>query len=212
MTVTNGYCTEAELRGQFEDDGEKLDQALLERAINATSRAIDRYCGRRFWLDGTASARVYRPADPYTLLVHDIATTDGLIIKTDTTGDGSYATTWASTDYQLEPLDADADGGAYAWWQITAIGNYTFPMRRVAGLAERPLRPTVQVTVPWGWSEIPDDVNQGSLIKAASLFRRKDAPFGVAGFSEFGPVRITRQDPDVINLISPFMRATKPDS
>jgi hypothetical protein len=44
------------------------------------------------------------------------------------------------------------------------------------------------------------------ILKAASLFKRKDAPFGVAGINDFGPVRITRTDPDVIDLLRSFRR------
>lgn len=202
MAVTNGYCTVAELREQFGDSGSKLSLALLERAINVTSRAIDKLCGypdRKFWLDATVETRVYRPDDPEVAWVDDIGTTTGLVIKTDTTGDGTYATTWDAADYQLEPLNADAADTAYAWWRIVAIDDKTFPVA--------PLRPTLQVTAKFGWSAVPDDVNEACILKAASLFKRKDSPDGVANFGDFGPVRISRRmDPDVFELLWPFMR------
>jgi hypothetical protein len=43
------------------------------------------------------------------------------------------------------------------------------------------------------------------MLKAASLFKRKDAPFAVAGFSEFGAVRIGRNDPDVLELLGGYV-------
>lgn len=198
MAVTNGYCTLAELQQHFGDAGSKLDEDLLSRAINATSRAINRHCGRRFWQDSAVQAKVYRPRDTDIAWVDDVSTTTGLIIATDTTGDGSYDTTWASTDYQLEPLNADTDSEAYAWWRIVAIDRYTFPVDA--------RRTTLQVTAKFGWSAIPDDVNEACILRAAALFKRKEAVFGVAGFGQFGEVRITRRDPDVMELLHPYIK------
>lgn len=201
MAVTNGYCTVAELRDQLGDTGSKLDLDLLEHAINATSRAIDRYCGRRFWQDATVQTREYKVTEPYVAWVDDISTTTGLIIKTDTTGDYSWATTWTTDDYDLEPENADKDDAAYAWWRIIAIDTETFPIHS--------RRKTLQVTARFGWSAVPDDVNEAAILKATGLFRRKDAPYGIAGFGEMGnAVRITRRDPDVMELLNNYVRYT----
>ncbi|MGI5232865.1 hypothetical protein [Actinoallomurus sp. CA-142502] len=199
MSVTNGYCTVADVREQLNDVvNEQLSEALLERAVNASSRAVDRFCHRRFWLDAEPVARTYRPCEPYRADVDDIGTTAGLVIKTDTGGDGTWATTWQTGDYDLEPLNADADGPAYAWWTIVSVGNQQF--------FSLPLRPSLQVTARWGWSIVPDDVETAALLKAVSLFKRKDSPLGVAGFAEFGAVRISRSDPDVVSLLQPYVR------
>lgn len=198
MAVTNGYATVAELRTHFGDSGSALSLELLERAINATSRAIDRHCGRRFWQDASTQAKVYRPRDADIAWVDDISTTTGLVIATDTTGDGTYETTWASTDYQLEPLNAATESVAYAFWRIVAIDRYTFPVHN--------LRTTLQITARFGWSAVPDEVNEACLLRAASIFKRKEAVFGVAGFNGFGEVRITRRDPDVMELLHPYVK------
>lgn len=198
MAVTNGYCTRAELQQHFGDAASKLDEDLLDRAINATSRAIDRFTGRRFWQDSTAQTKVYKPRDTDIAWVDDISTTTGLIIATDETGDGTYDTTWASTDYQLEPLNAATESVAYAFWRIVAIDRYLFPVHS--------LRTTLQVTAKFGWSAIPDEVNEACILRAAALFKRKEAVFGVAGFGQFGDVRITRRDPDVMELLHPYVK------
>lgn len=207
MAVVNGYCTVAEIRDQLRDAGSQLDSDLLEKAINATSRAIDRFCGRRFWRDAAATVRVYRPRDAQAVLVDDISTTTGLIIKTDTTGDATWATTWDAADYQLEPLNSDVVAGGdtitpYAWWRIAAIDK-TFPLHD--------LRVTLQVTARFGWSAVPDDINEAAIIKAVSLFKRKDAPFGVSSFGEFAMRISSRRDPDVAELLSPYVRYATPD-
>lgn len=200
MAVTNGYATVQELRDHYGDAADALPLADLERAINATSRAIDLYCGRRFWRDAAdaLTVRVYRADDAYELDVADISTTTGLVVKTDTSGDGSYATTWTSTDYQLEPLNADVDGGAYAWTRIVAIDDELFPVHA--------RRTTVQVTARHGWSAIPDGVTAACILRAAAIFKRREAVFGVAGLNGFGEVRITRKDPDVIDLLHNYIR------
>lgn len=200
MALTNGYCSVAQLRTHFGDDSSLLSTELLERAINATSRAIDKFCGRRFWVDGSVQAKVFRCDDGYEADVDDISTTTGLIIATDTTGDGTYATTWATTDYQLEPLNANTESTAYAWWRILAVDRYLFPIHA--------RRTTLRVTAKFGWSAIPDAVEEACLLRAAALFKRKEAIFGFAGMNGFGEVRIGRSDVDVMALLHPFVKMT----
>ncbi len=203
MALVNAYASTEQLREQFADAGSISDAGILERALNSSSRAIDRYCGRRFYLEAAVSVRLYRPREPDIAWVDDIATTTGLIIKTDPNLDGTWSTTWDAADYLLEPLDAGVAGAGttaapHAWWRIAAIGTKYFPVsaRRV----------TLQVTARRFWSAIPDEIGQACLLKAAGLVKRKDSPHGIMGFDGFGAVRITRQDPDVIALLRPYMR------
>lgn len=199
MAITNGYCTAEELRAQFDDSAANLPQELLDRAINATSRAIDKFCGRRFWQDATAQTHIYRPEHTDVCWVDDISTTTGLIVATDSTGDGSYATTWASTDYELQPLNADKDESAYAWWRLHAVDRYAFPLTGKV--------PPLRVTARFGWSAIPDDVNEACILRAAQIFKRRESVSGVAGFDGFGVVRISRRrDPDVAELLDNYIK------
>jgi len=196
MAVTNGYCTVQQIRDELSDGGESLPLALLEKAVNAASRAVDEWTGRRFWQDAEPVVRRYRPDCGDRLGVDDISTTTGLLVATGT--DGSFGTAWTlDTDFELEPGNADADGGAHAWWELVAVGGLSFPCER---------RRTVQVTARWGWSAVPSQVEEATLLRAVALFKRKEAVYGVADFGEFGPVRITRKDPDVIDLLTPFQK------
>ncbi|GAA0347859.1 phage head-tail connector protein [Actinoallomurus spadix] len=196
MTVVNGYCSVVDVRSQLGDTGDKLDEALIERAISATSRAVERHCGRRFWQDPAPVTRLYSADCSDRLDVDDIATKDGVLVEVDRGGAGDWVALDAA-DYHLEPLNADADGGAYAWWTIVVDTGPGFPVSS---------RPLVRATARWGWSQIPDQVGEASLIKSVSLFRRKDAPFGVAGFGDFGVVRLSRFDPDVLELLRPLRK------
>lgn len=193
------YATVEELREHFDDTIDALSDALLVRALKATSRGINDFCGRRFWQDPVVVTRTYRPEDGELAWVDDISTTTGLSIATDTNGDGTFSTTWSASDYQLQPRNANADGPAYAWWRIAAIDRYRFP---TAGL-----RDTLQVTARFGWSAIPDEVNLACILRAAALFKRKETIDGVRGVSEFGVVRIsTKRDPDVADLLHNFIK------
>lgn len=200
MPVVNGYCTVEEVRSQLGDTGSKLDTALLERAVSAASRAVDRFCGRRFYQDPAPVARQFNPIDVYCALVDDISSKTGLVVQTDNMGTGTYTTTLGPNDYRLEPLNAEQYGPAYSWTRIVSqrpwLQSYTGPLRP----------PYLQVTARWGWSAVPDEVAEATILKATSLFSRKDAPFGIAGFGEFG-VRISRRDPDVVELLSPYQLA-----
>jgi hypothetical protein len=172
----------------------------LRKALAVASRAIDHWTGRRFWRDATPTTRRYRPSDCRSLTVMDIASLDSLAVSIDTTGTGAYSQALVyETDFELGPDNPDSDGfGAYSWNEIYAVGNYDFP------LSVR--RPTVRVTAYHGWSAIPDAVREAAIIKATSLFKRGDAPFGMAGSQEFGLVRLSRfEDPDVIKLLDPFV-------
>ena len=200
MAVVNGYCTRTQLQEHFGDTITALDVDLLDRAISSSSRAIDRFCGRRFWLDAAVAVRTYKPDSLSSAYVDDIGTSTGLIVKTGTDGT-TFPMTWASTDFILEPRNAGIVGAgstadAHAFWEIVAIAGRTFSLH--------PYRPTLQVTAKFGWSAVPVDVEEACLLKAASLFKRKDAPFAVAGFGEFGVVRIGRNDPDVMELLSGY--------
>ena len=53
-------------------------------------------------------------------------------------------------------------------------------------------------------ASVPDDIVQACLILSTRLFKRKDSPEGVAGFADFGAVRLSRMDPDVQALLNPF--------
>jgi hypothetical protein len=199
MPIVNGYTTLALLRTFMGAPTTPPDE-LLEAAINAASRSIDNYCGRRFWLDGSVVTRTFAGNGSSLLDLPDgIGTATGLVVKTDTAGDGTFATTWAGTDYQLLPVNAPyAFPEATPWTAIQAVGSHLF-------LAGTTLRPNaVQITAKWGWPAVPDPVSYACRLKAARLVSRKDSPQGVAGFGDFGPVRVGREDVDVIGLLDPY--------
>ncbi len=173
------------------------DDAFLTLAIGAAETAINDLCGRKFTADGSASARTYR-AQPYICVSDDISTLTGLVVKTDTNGDGTFDQTWASSDYQVEPLNNLVKGRSVN--NLRAVGDYLFPVYG-DGLA------SVEVTANWGWPAVPDPIEQATLMMASRLYGRKASPMGVIGVGDFGPVRISRSDPDVAHMLMDYRRA-----
>lgn len=201
MAVTNGYTTLVLLKAYLGISVSTYD-TQLEAAINAASRAIDNYCGQRFWLDPTVTTRTFIATGSNLLLLPGgIGTASGLVVKTDPGGDGTFETTWGAGDYELRPVGAaTAAAEAEPWTAIAAIGSLSFPTAGW-GRSDR-----VQITAKFGWPAIPDAVAQACLIKAARLFHRKDSPQGIAGFGDFGPIRLSRDDGDFTLLLDPYRR------
>jgi hypothetical protein len=200
MAVVNGYCTVAELRTWMSDTTNILSETILENAISATSRMIDAFCSRRFWKDLSPTTRKYLVSESDIAWVDDISTTSGLVVQTDDLSDGTFSTTWLSTDYDLSPFNTALDvNTAHAFTRIHGVERL-FPVNDY--------RRTLQVTATFGWSAIPDQIKQACLMKSNVLALRRDSPYGVAGFSEFGVIRLGRtEDPEITRMLAPFVRS-----
>jgi hypothetical protein len=192
VAITNGYLTLTELKTQL-SIADTVDDTSLEQAIEAASREIDRYCGRRFYYDADVSARSYTASNPFRLYVDDFGTTTGLVLKTDDNDDGTFETTWSASDYQVEPLNGRVESQAWAYFKLTIL-NGALPLGR---------RARVQVTARWGWATTPTDVKEACYLLASDLFKAKDAPFGVAGFGDMGLIRI-RSNPRAADLLDVY--------
>lgn len=162
----------------------------LTSALGAASRGIDRACGRRFWLDEEPIQRTFNPRarvahqdDGALLLVNDIGSTDGMVVESGAT---------AVTGYETSPDNALLDGQPITGL-LLVNGSWGSATNRI------------RITARFGWPAVPDDIGEAALIQAARLYRRKDSPEGVTGSAEWGVVRLSRRDPDVWNLIEPYV-------
>jgi len=206
MPVVNGYCEVEEL-AEWNTASSLTATDNLERAINAASRAIDQYCQRHFYQDGTIASPVARkfvsPCD-YRLLklgaFNDLASAT-LTLKTDSAGDGTFETTWSASDYELQPINPSAGPEPRPYTALYASGSRRFPSATSSGSSAR-----IEITGIWGWPAVPQSVNQACLILAARMYKRKDSPEGVSGWGDFGFSRVVRTDPDVTALLDPYRR------
>lgn len=192
--MANEYGTIGALKQRLKipSDDNSRDELLLS-ALGAASRGIERATGRRFWLDPEPVTRTYNPrrrlvpeADGELLLTDDIGT-DDMVVEV-----GSGTSYSAVTDYETWPENALADGKP-----ITGLLR-VFGIWAVTGTR-------IRITTRFGWPAEPDPIPEASLIQAARLYRRADSPEGVTGSAEWGVVRVSRRDPDVWNLIEPYI-------
>jgi hypothetical protein len=195
--ATNGYCTVSEFK-TWAGITDEIDDTTIDRASTAVSRGIDNFTKREFWRTFPGTNRVFDSRDGYGLDIDDaVAVTQ---VATDTDNDGVYETVWTAADYQLLPLNPAAAPEPEPFTEIRAAGSLRFP-RPVTRVG------LVQVTGTWGWPAIPMPVYQAALILVHRTIKRRGSPEGVAGFDEFGQIRIsTRDDPDAVRYLLPYQK------
>lgn len=196
--MANEYGTLSELkRARKIPLSDTADDAALMRALERASRAIDDRCGvagTGFYLAGSSSVRVFRTrgrvvpsdGDGEVLLVDAIGSTSGLTVST-----GDYQDSLAAvTNFTYEPLNAIATG-----LPVTGL----LRTRSVWSKAY------VSVTAAWGWPAVPPPIAEACVLLANRRFVRLSSPEGVAGWGNDGVIRISRFDPDIEDLVSPYV-------
>ena len=166
------------------------ENTAIDNAIAAADAEIDQITGRTFVVPSGATAKTFIPYDDYTLYVDDVAQLTGLVVKEDTSLNGTYDTTLTiTTDYVV-------DGNNAPYRVVKRVDGDMWPRDRYG-------RPTVEVTAFYGYGmAVPDQIKQCSLVIAARLYQRRSSPLGFqAGSVDVGFVRISRTDPEVIALL-----------
>lgn len=196
MAITNGYTTLNEVKAALNLE-DSMDNAALEVAIATASRQIDDYCGRFFYKDGTELApatRYYTPTDYWILPTDDFVSISE--IATDDNFDRLYGTVWTADDSMFEPINNPSRGWPMS--RILAVGAYVFPWN---------LPQSVRVRGVFGWSAVPYEVKTAAKIQASRLFLRNQSPFGIAGNTDLGTVRLAAKlDADVEALLRPLRK------
>lgn len=200
MTARTEYATLAELKSFITMDGAVVDRdSLLTIALDAAHDDVEGDTGRRFYLDVSASARDFDPADRTIedrgrsiLLVDDIGDTTGLTISTGSAG-GTFTPVAVTVEYR--PENALARGRAITSLLTPSGIWYTDPFTRV------------RVTARWGWPAVPPRVKAATLLQASRLYARRKSPQGAIGSADWGVMSVRKSDPDYWGLISQFERA-----
>lgn len=207
MAITKGYATLAELREKLSlTTANTAANTQLEQIIEASSRWIDRYCNRRFY--GVAETRYYTAEDGHYIEIDDLRTVSAL--KTDDNGDGVFETTWAATNYNLkygDSYNAALDDKPYTNIEVAESGTKTFPIAIRKGVL---LQGTFGYIASTNANNCPDPIHDAALLIAERIYKRKDAPLGVAGQAPLGqqPVRVPSLtvDPDIKALLDPYRK------
>jgi hypothetical protein len=194
------YCTVEELKSRL-GISDSTDDFELGLAAAGASRAIDEITGRYFWR-GTGT-RTYIPESISRQSLDDLVSVTSLAVDRD--GDGVFEETWAQgTDYALEVAPGKYNAAAKGeLWPYTAAvvitGGRLFPYVWMWSHLDR-----IQVTGVFGWPAVPLNVKNAAIIAGAQIFKIKDAPFGIAGFGEFGVVRV-QSNPQVMWLLHRYI-------
>jgi len=175
------YCTLDEVKAALRETTE-TDDALIEQAINAASRAIEQVTGHTYY--ATSATRYYRNASIYGQML--LLDADLLAVTTLTNGD---AVVIGSTYYWLLPRNDPPYRGiqlkSTTFWNLSTAD------------AE------VSIAGSWGSASTPPaNVRSACVLMAERLYRRRDAPFGIVGGSDVvAAVYIAKSDPDVKLLL-----------
>jgi hypothetical protein len=199
----------------------------MQVAIHAVANWINRYCGRHFYQ--LQETRTYMPVTIWELPIDDIApsTAASTQVNLDYDGDGVFETSWGNpaspvgtgTMYALklatpsnyeDNYNPNAAGGVplpYTQLQAFMAGATTngewLPFVWPYTHMNR-----VQIVANWGWDYIPPEVQQASLMLCTDIYKSKDTPWGMAGTSETGLVRV-QSNPWVCELLRPYIRAQR---
>lgn len=193
--MANEYVSVVDFKDEYAiTDG--IDDKAIARVVESVSRWVDAYCGRQFF--PVTQTRYFTPKSCYVVDVQELVTVTTL--KTDDNGDRVYETTWASTDYDLEPYNAALMSPAEPYQRVTVNalnGRYTF----------QPAIPrSVEIAGSWGMAAVPPTVKEATLKQAYRIFKRKDAPFAVLGGGNMGELsEIPQIDPDIKLMLMPFL-------
>jgi len=203
------YVDKADLKTYIGISGSGQD-TNIDNAIDGASRQIDRICGRNFWQDDSVTDKHYTPISNLFLDTADISTATGLVVKLDTTDDGTHDTTLTiNTDFILTPVNPRET-------KITGGTTYYEPYTQIKILDTRSserfdpdIINNVKVTAKFGFSIVPEDIKQATLIQALRLFKRKDTPFNVFGNEQTGTIELfNRFDPDAMALLKRWRKNT----
>ena len=204
VALNQNYCTVEELKSRL-GITDTADDFELGLAAAGASRAIDEITGRYFWR-GT-DTRTYIPESISRQSLDDLVSVTSL--KVDRDGDGVFEETWTQgTDYALEVAPGKYNAAAKGeQWPYTAAqvitGGKLFPFTWMWSHLDR-----IQVNGVFGWPAVPLNVKNAAIIAGAQIFRIKDAPFGVAGFGEFGVVRV-QSNPQVMWLLHRYINGQR---
>ena len=183
-----------------------IDDATLESVITAISRAIDNITDRRFYRNTVDETRYYTldsgECNDSTIFFcpDDIGSITTL--KMDQDGDRTYEETWTTSDYDLMPYNASADGWPYTWIETTPQGDYSFSR----------MRKGIEIIGKFGFaSSTPATIKEACLLLALKLFKRKDAVFGMAGAADLGTIvamarRAILADSEIQLMLGPYKR------
>lgn len=194
-TSAQEYASVEELKKTLNLSGSTYADQDVKLALQAATTAIETTCGRKFTL-GTSETRKYYPISPMYLLIDDATTITSVTTPS--------TTLVQDTDYYLDPVRVARPGPPYDVIRSLSVPGTYGPL----GYGFISASP-VSVTGTFGWPAVPAPVKQATMILAGRYLQRsRSAPFAILSFGDGGEAaRLTRSDPDVAMLLSPYTRS-----
>jgi hypothetical protein len=183
------YVTLEELKSYVQGEGtDAVDDDELESSLASVSAEIEDVCERQFNRAEIASARSFEPAAPGLVFIDDFWTLADLVV----TVDGAV---WTANRYKLWPSNGLLRGRPWPYNRLEARDGYSLPT----------CRESVTITARWGWAEVPAPIREACKIHTADTFGLRSARFGVAGFGQYGDLRV-RDNPMALAKLKRYMR------
>lgn len=159
--MANDYATLTELKA-WVGVTDAAQDANLTFALEAASRQVDEFCGRRFYLDGATTARTYTARTRSLLVVDDIGVA-APTVATSQAYSGTYNTVWTENQFSGYGFRVEPQSAIVAGRPITMLISLfnDWPTHTAA----------VEVTADWGWPAVPPIVVQATLETAAQLWK-----------------------------------------
>jgi len=199
----NLYVSVSRLKGELDSVNTSWTAAettMLEELAEAVSRKIDRECGfplRQFYQSSANTARYFTSDDGAELVIPDLVSIDTNGLTTDADGDRTYETTWATTDYDLEPFNASEYDEPYTYIHVTPTGRYSFPTHAKG----------VKITGTWGWPAVPRETSGACMLESKRAWQQAQSPSGVISSDELGRFMIEPElHPKTLALIGTLRR------
>lgn len=164
------------------------DDTAIQAALDAAHYSAYDYAGRSFEAVGVASARLFVPISWNICNIDDCTSITSVV---------NNGTTVSSLTYQAEPVENRS--GSVATVPFTRLRMLTGAWYVWNNKA------SVTVTATWGWATTPAPAIEAVKILAKDILHQRDNRSGIAGFGEFGAVRV-RQNPYVAMLLDPLRR------
>lgn len=191
-TNSQRYATVADLKVRLAiETTDTSHDTDIGDALDAVSRQIDDHC-HRFFYQATATTMYYTAADSRELTVDDLVSVTTL--ATDDNESRLWGTTWATTDYDLEPYNAALTGRPYTVIRVPPAGTKEFTPGSLKA---------VKIVGTFGWPSVPGRIEQACLLQAQRLYMRRHTPLGI--YQNYN-MSVWKIDPDVEELLADFVK------
>ena len=169
----------------------------LSELCEAVSRAIDDYCGRRFYQTASGVARYFTSDSSSELVIDDLVSIDTNGLTTDISGNYTYGRTWATTDYVLAPFNASEFDMPYTYIELAQHGRYAFPTWSKG----------VKITGTWGFPAVPRAIRAACSLECRRAWQQLQSPSGVVTSDVLGTFMVEPEwHRKSLALLKPYRR------